>query len=482
MMTPSWAAIPLASQVYSPNVSSPVHSSNAGSEAMPARRRQPSTAEEATKPTEDPNRIRASFADRRNARSGPTRSATITGTTYSTSAVRTSATGSVRNRRPPTWSDRAPTDQASKSGSHQWPAAHPAPAAGSILSVVDSAGRRPTLLPNRSATKIVAANTPRFIDLGREHSADVRAELFSSLTATRPFIAPKFLYDRLGSALFTAICELPEYYPTRTEAAIFDAHLDEIADSLGAGTALIDLGAGDCAKAARLFERFSPAQYVAVDISVEFVRHALDCLQRQFPALPMLGLGADFSRGLRLPAQVRAERRVFFYPGSSIGNFTPGEARAFLSGLRSQVDPDGGLLLGVDLAKSAQVLVPAYDDALGVTAAFNLNLLNHVNRLIGTDFRVADWKHVALYDETQQRIEMHVEARRELSVRWTGGELRFRAGDRIHTENSYKYRDADVEAMLADAGFAARRCWQDDQGWFAVFHATPVAAGGEGAR
>jgi dimethylhistidine N-methyltransferase len=314
---------------------------------------------------------------------------------------------------------------------------------------------------------------PRFVDQAKARAIDPRREIADALCAPHPFIAPKFFYDRLGSALFSAICELPEYYPTRTEAAIFDACAGEVAAAVGPRCTLIDLGAGDCAKAARLFPSLAPAQYVAVDISVEFVRAALDSLQRQFPALPMLGIGTDFSAGMRLPQQVRQERRVFFYPGSSIGNFTPAQAREFLAGLRAQLDEAGGLLLGVDLAKPREIVEPAYDDALGVTAAFNLNLLSHVNRMLGSDFHLADWRHLAFLNEADSRIEMHLEARRDLRVAWPGGERRFRAGDRIHTENSYKYRRPDVEAMLQAAGFLPTRCWTDERGWFAVFFARP---------
>ena len=334
----------------------------------------------------------------------------------------------------------------------------------------DSPAPTPRCAPSGAAT---AREVPRFVDLANERPLDPRREIAESLGAPVPFIAPKFFYDRLGSALFSAICELPEYYPTRTEAAIFDAHAAEIADAVGAQATLIDLGAGDCAKAARLFDGLAPAQYVAVDISVEFVRDAVERLQRQFPSLPMLGIGTDFSKRLRLASSVHAARRVFFYAGSSIGNFTPAQAHEFLSGLRTQVDAAGGLLLGVDLAKPREIVEPAYDDALGITAAFNLNVLCHVNRLLGSDFDVADWRHVAFLNERESRIEMHLEARRDLDVAWPGGGRRFGAGERIHTENSYKHRRADVEAMLDAAGFVPCCCWTDANEWFALFFARP---------
>jgi len=300
--------------------------------------------------------------------------------------------------------------------------------------------------------------------------------LLAGLRAPRPFVSPKFFYDALGSRLFCAITELDEYYPTRTEAAIMAAASAEIRAAWGApGCTLIDLGAGDCEKASRLFAALDPAQYVAVDISESFLEQSLDCLRQRFPSLPMLAVGADFSRELELPAEVRREARLFFYPGSSIGNFTPGEARAFLSGLRGHLDDDGGLLIGVDLVKDRATLEAAYDDALGVTAAFNLNLLRNVNRLAGTDFDPADWRHVAFFDEAHSRIEMHLEARRPITVRAPasrdgapGLERRFAAGERIHTENSCKYRLEDFRALLESAGFAARHGWTDPRGWFAV--------------
>jgi dimethylhistidine N-methyltransferase len=303
---------------------------------------------------------------------------------------------------------------------------------------------------------------------------DVAADLDRSLSAPAASIAPKHFYDRLGSALFTAICELPEYYPTRSEASILDAHRADIAAAIGPGATLIDLGAGDCGKAARLFEALAPAQYVAVDISTAFVAHALESLQRWHPALDMIGVGVDFTAEVWLPDAVSAARRVFFYPGSSIGNFAPADAVAFLSRVRAHVDPRGGLLIGVDLAKPASIVVPAYDDALGVTAAFNLNVLNHVNRQLGADFDVAAWRHVACLDDATSRIEMHLEARRDTLVRWPGRERRFEAGERILTEWSHKYRPADFEAMLREAGFVPSARWTDPKGWFAVLHAVPA--------
>ena len=332
---------------------------------------------------------------------------------------------------------------------------------------------------------------------GSSGSAD-RGEILASLLEPAARISPKYFYDALGSRLFCAITELDEYYPTRTEAAIVATHLARIAARWGApGCTLIDLGAGDCEKASRLFDALRPTQYVAVDISADFLRQSLDALRQRFPGLDMLAVGADFSRELALPPAVRRAARLFFYPGSSIGNFTPAEARALLSRLRGQLGDDGGLLIGIDLVKDRRTLEAAYDDPLGVTAAFNLNVLRNANRIAGTDFDPADWRHVAFFDEQNSRIEMHLEARRPVAVtatetmttpaglrgepaRFEPGparfERRFAAGERIHTENSCKYRLDDFASLLAAAGFAMQEAWTDPRHWFAVILARPAPA------
>jgi dimethylhistidine N-methyltransferase len=302
----------------------------------------------------------------------------------------------------------------------------------------------------------------------------VFAELAAGLQREAASISPKFFYDALGSRLFEAICELPEYYPTRTEAAIFAEHGADMARVVKPGSTLIDLGAGNCAKAASLFPLLHPAQYVPVDISFEFLREAVGHLQQRFPHIEMTGIGLDFSHTLGLPETVRRAQRLFFYPGSSIGNFTPAQALAFLRRVREQCEQDGGVLLGVDLVKDSAVLEAAYDDALGVTAAFNLNMLRHVNGLLGSDFDVRQWQHRAFFNEQESRIEMHLEARADVLVRWPGGVRRFGRGERIHTENSYKYRLSAAAGLLEQAGFQVTRSWQDAAGWFAVIHARAI--------
>jgi dimethylhistidine N-methyltransferase len=306
--------------------------------------------------------------------------------------------------------------------------------------------------------------------------ARMREELAAGLLQPQAAIAPKFFYDALGSRLFEAITELPEYYPTRTEAAIFSEHLQAIRETLGIDFTLIDLGCGSCVKAGKLFHAgVLPARYVAVDISVDFLRDSLQNLKRELPAIDMTGLGLDFTDELRLPDDLPPERRMFFYPGSSIGNFSPREAGAFLKRLAGQMDASGGLLIGVDLIKEKSLLDAAYDDPLGVTAAFNRNLLRHVNARLEADFAIPDWRHVAFFNEREARIEMHLEARRDLEAAWPDGAgrrvRRFATGERIHTENSYKYSPQGFRTLLAEAGFAEIRMWTDPRGWFALFFA-----------
>ena len=314
------------------------------------------------------------------------------------------------------------------------------------------------------------ARVPHFIQHHVADSAAERAQAQEHLLRAVATASPKYLYDRLGSHLFEAITELPEYYPTRTEAAIFAAHGQAMADAISVGGTLVDLGAGNCAKALRLFPLLEPTRYVAVDISVDFLRDALARVQREHPQLDVIGLGLDFSHTLALPAEMLGAHPAFFYPGSSIGNFTPVEALEFLRSVRAQAG-GGGLLVGIDLVKPAPLLEAAYDDALGVTAAFNLNLLRHLNALLGSDFDPRQWRHVGLFNAERSRIEMHLEARAALTVRWPGGQRHFAAGERLHTESSYKYTLESFRDLLQQAGFAAVRHWTDAQGWFAVFWA-----------
>ncbi len=300
----------------------------------------------------------------------------------------------------------------------------------------------------------------------------VHQDIIDRLCDTRASISPKYFYDLLGSRLFEVITLLPEYYPTRTERSVMREHASAIAAAVGLGGTLIDLGAGNCEKAEAMFDMLRPRQYVALDISTDFIQQAVAGLRRRHPSIDIRAVGADLSHPFDLPAAVHAHQRTFFYPGSSIGNFDPPEALALLRRIRQLCGSDGGLLIGVDLVKDAAVLESAYDDELGVTAAFNLNLLNHVNQLLESDFNPRDWLHRARYVRNHARIEMCLEARKNLSVHWPGGCREFAAGERIHTENSYKYKLADFEHLLARAGFARTCSWTDARHWFGVCYAT----------
>jgi L-histidine Nalpha-methyltransferase len=323
----------------------------------------------------------------------------------------------------------------------------------------------------------------RFYTLHHHNPAHIRQELSAGLLSPLAHTSAKYLYDALGSRLFDAITELPEYYPTRTEASIFAAQGQALASTLPQGSSFVDLGAGSCAKAASLFGALQPSQYIAIDISADYLRGVLTALSEQFPAITMAGVGLDFSAQLELPADLLATPQqkpvIAFYPGSSIGNFAPDQALAFLQRVQrlcAQGSAGGGLLIGVDLVKPTDVLEPAYDDPLGVTGAFNLNMLRHVNTLLGSDFDVRDWQHVAFFNTAQSRIEMHLEARKALTVRWSldgqACERAFAAGERIHTENSYKWTVDDFSQLLVAAGFATTQAWTDERGYFAVLWAS----------
>jgi dimethylhistidine N-methyltransferase len=325
---------------------------------------------------------------------------------------------------------------------------------------------------SRSAVIRVVAPDASSRLVGRAHADRATiAEISAGLLAPQAAVAPKYFYDSLGSKLFEAITELPEYYPTRTEAAIFARHGADMAARIGPGMTLIDLGAGNCAKAASLFPLLQPRHYVPIDISRDFLNGAVEQLRQRFPDIDMTPLALDLAGPFALPSEVEPQRRQFFYPGSSIGNFTPHQAIAFLRHVRENVGSDGGLLIGVDLVKDHAVLNAAYDDSIGVTAAFNLNMLRHLNHLAGANFDPALWQHVAFFNAEESRIEMHLEARVAQTVCWQGGEREFARGERIHTENSYKYTRDSFTALLADAGFRVDGVWTDTAQWFAVMHA-----------
>ncbi len=303
------------------------------------------------------------------------------------------------------------------------------------------------------------------------HTApDVRDEIIAALCRPAATISPKFFYDARGSALFERITRLPEYYPTRTEQTVMSLHGQEIAERVGGGSTIIEPGAGNCEKARALCELVRPSHFVAVDISAGFVLEAAQALQRALPFVDVRAVGADLAADFDLPEDLPKRQRMVFYPGSSIGNFDPEQALALLRRMHRLCADAGSLLIGVDLVKDTAVLEAAYNDAEGVTAAFNLNALDHVNGLTGSDFEPAQWLHRAFFNASASRIEMHLEARGDTTVRWPEQERRFARGERIHTENSYKYTAQAFSALLVEAGFRQIHYWTDPKRWFAVFH------------
>jgi dimethylhistidine N-methyltransferase len=326
-----------------------------------------------------------------------------------------------------------------------------------------------------------------------------RASLRAGLLAKPASTSPKFFYDPQGSALFGAICELDEYYPTRTEAAIFSRYRVDIAAALPGGAQWVDLGCGDGMKARPWLEPAGAERYIGVDIAEPWLRTALRSLAtslsrgptnpvggRRSAARPIevLGVVTDFTRPIDLH-DILAERPamppVFFYPGSSIGNFTRDEARDFLSSLREHIEAhpadDGKLLIGIDLVKDRATLEAAYDDALGVTAAFNRNVLRVANRLLDAEFDLTSFAHRAVFDEESGRIEMRLVSSKDQTVRIGASSVDFQEGEAIVTEYSHKYTIDGFAALLESAGFAGGerlRCWRDDRGWFGVFVAEPA--------
>jgi L-histidine Nalpha-methyltransferase len=295
-------------------------------------------------------------------------------------------------------------------------------------------------------------------------------DVLAGLARPQRAIPPKYFYDERGSKLFEAICELPEYYPTRTEMAIMERHIDEMVRLLGADTQLIEFGSGASVKTRLMIERAAPSLYVPIDISEAQLRSACAELSRRFPWLNINGVVADFTRPLRLPEfiGVPIRRKVVYFPGSTIGNFTPEEAFQFLGRVREMVGPGGMLLIGVDLKKDKRTLDAAYDDSRGVTAEFNLNLLARINRELGGDFQLRRFRHKAFYDEHQGWIEMHLESLYQQIVHVGGQHFEFHAGETIHTEISCKYSVEEFQGLARKARFHPEHVWTDPQHLFAV--------------
>ena len=298
---------------------------------------------------------------------------------------------------------------------------------------------------------------------------DFLAAVLNGLGRARKTLPCKFFYDEAGSALFDAICDTPEYYPTRTELGILTAAADEVADLAGRGGVLVEYGSGSSRKTRLLLDALAPAVYMPIDISREHMLAACHTLAQDYPALHLMAVCADYTRPLRLPTVARGgQRRLAFFPGSSIGNFAPLEALRFLKNVAQQLAPDDGFLIGVDLKKDSAILNAAYNDAAGITAAFNLNLLARCNTELGADFDLGTFAHQAFYNEAVGRIEMHIRSEREQTVRVGGQPFIFAAGETIHTENSYKYAADEFRLLAVQAGFQPQRYWMDEARLFSV--------------
>jgi len=296
------------------------------------------------------------------------------------------------------------------------------------------------------------------------------ADVLAGLKSEPKWLWAKYFYDNAGSRLFERITELPEYYPTRTELCILKAHAVEMARLLPAKAALVEFGSGSSAKASILL-RAAPhiAAYVPVDISAEFLHHEAEALRRNFPKLAVVPIDADFSGPFELPAEIASLPRAGFFPGSTVGNFDPDDARTFLRNAGRTLGHGAVFLVGVDLVKDAAILHAAYNDAAGVTAKFNLNILARINRALGANFDLTCFAHRAFFNRADSRIEMHLESLKPQRVTVCGETIEFRAGETIHTENSYKYTIDSFAGLARAAGWSVRTAWTDADDYFAVF-------------
>ena len=312
-------------------------------------------------------------------------------------------------------------------------------------------------------------NTPavRFYDL-HPPQTDMLHEVLDGLRRTPPMISPKFFYDHRGSELFEAITETPEYYPFRTELGLLEKHGEEMATLLGSDGLLIELGSGSSRKIRLLLDALQPAAYMPVDISRDFLLQAAGDLAREYPELEVHATCADYSRGLKLPWSPEELPRAAFFPGSSIGNFEPAQAQRLLHHVAQALGSGGHLLIGVDLQKDHAVLQRAYNDAAGITAAFNLNLLERFNRELNADFDVEKFAHAADYNAEAERVEMHLISRCEQTVAIGEKRLYFAEGEAIHTENSYKYTVEGFLQLAAEVGFGRVKTWLDEKKYFSV--------------
>ena len=302
-----------------------------------------------------------------------------------------------------------------------------------------------------------------------------RDDVFEGLSRELKELPCKYFYDDRGSELFNTICGLDEYYPTRTETALLQAHGREMADLIGPGVCLIEFGCGSLLKTRLLLDALrSPAAFVPIDISADHLLQSSAALAADYPDLEVLPVVADFTRPVKLPDKARkaSENRIGFFPGSTIGNFDHAGAADFLATVADMVGSGGALLIGVDLKKDEDILVRAYDDAQGVTAAFNRNVLERINRELGGCFDIETFRHRALYNGAEGRIEMHLVSEKDQTVTVHDRDFTFTKGETIHTENSCKYHVEEFSSLAAGAGFRSARTWVDGDGLFSLHYLT----------
>ena len=315
---------------------------------------------------------------------------------------------------------------------------------------------------------MTATKRTEFVDGDADASLFAEAAL-QGLGEPQKTLPCQYLYDERGSALFEEITGVPEYYPTRTEIGILAASVGEIVAETPAGTVLVEFGSGSSRKTEILLDAFDKlAAYVPIDVSVTALEDARDRLRLRFPALRVHPVVGDFRVVFDLPDDLRTRPRIGFFPGSTIGNFQPAEAIDLLTTMKGTLGGDARLIVGVDLRKELEALLPAYNDAAGVTAAFNKNLLVRANRELGADFDLDGFSHEAIFNAEKSRIEMHLVSRQAQTVSLLGKQFAFRPGETIHTENSHKYSVADFQTLARRAGWQPRRFWTDPDRLFSV--------------
>jgi dimethylhistidine N-methyltransferase len=306
---------------------------------------------------------------------------------------------------------------------------------------------------------------PQLID---ELVGDFEQAVLTGLTQPQKVIQARFFYDRRGSELFEQITHLPEYYPTRTETALLRAHGEDIARYTGTGRAVVEFGSGSSAKTPLLLSAARATTYVPIDISGPFLADAAAAIAKAYPELKVHPIAGDFTRPLRLPDAIATDAMLGFFPGSTIGNFAPGQAVDLLRSFAATLGEDARLVIGIDLRKNPRLVETAYDDAAGVTAAFNLNLLHRVNNELGGDVPIEAFEHRAVWHDAFGRIEMHLAASRDLSFNVAGRRFTMKAGETIHTETSYKYRPEEARLLARASGWEPMAAWCDADALFSL--------------